>query len=53
MFYLELPGLEKFTFYEVNVTASTSVGSGPEGTTVVQTESDSKVELVVFSVKEL
>ena len=36
---VELVGLEKFTFYNVSVQAFT-VGSGPIGFTVVQTDSD-------------
>ena len=53
MLYLELSGLEKFTSYEVNVTASTSVGSGPEGTTVMRTDSDSKAIFKIIVYKEL
>ncbi|XP_064396511.1 phosphatidylinositol phosphatase PTPRQ-like isoform X3 [Halichondria panicea] len=38
--FLELTGLEKFTMYSVNVSASTMIGSGPVAVETVKTLSD-------------
>ncbi len=40
--FLELTGLEKFTMYSVNVSASTMIGSGPVAVETVKTLSDSE-----------
>ncbi len=49
MLFLELMGLEKFTMYNVSVSASTVIGPGPVAMDTVITLSDSECNLLYNS----